>query len=378
VTEARMDNEDVTPRPAAKDSEADVPGLPAQTDNAVTQRQGPPLERIEMLRKSWAEFIRREKQDLWEFAIDVWKKVDRWRHLVFLRRMAHFWENVMALTDDDRCNVTKDFEYFDTRHFDAHVACVNRTISYDWLIYESEHVESDWHWYTERLKAKLSKQFNRTKEEAESIVSGQIKCKVIPVSSEQISTIPFRVTMFGEDICLCGAEPRRHSYYVGVDTVALGCACFEQRSPSLPSDALPSRRAKGSVSNVKPAFTKLWNVSPFIAELEDWKKGREKTTEPPNSGLGELKKAHDALRRLLLHELIENYAEDMAITYSESNLAVAWVVGVIAVVALLIQRGMGQYLASRYKIVVTVVLIVLLIRFLWKRVPRLHKSRRRA
>jgi hypothetical protein len=206
--------------------------------------------------------------------------------------MAQFWENAMALTDADRFNVTKAFDYFDNRHFEEHVACVKRGIRYHWLLYESSTAVRDWERYTRKLRRRANL--------SEPVLRDKVECRILPVDTRKKPWIPFRITMFGNDICLCGAERRPNTYRLGKDTIALGCA--------------------DGFMDLKLAFDRLFEKCPNIEAWQHWQPSPE------------VEAAHDTLRREFLGLLKESYSQDLPIAYSEANLAIA-LVGALSALA---------------------------------------------
>jgi transcriptional regulator with XRE-family HTH domain len=141
-------------------------------------------------------------------------------------------ELAMALTTDERLNLTKGWDYFNPEHFRAHVVCVAIGVEYRWLAYESPTTEVDWKSYVETVidtiahhhRHEMEKRTGRslTTKDIENTVKKQVKLQIFPREAQQLGQlVPFRITMYGKRACLCSEEPEANSYRRGVDTVIL-------------------------------------------------------------------------------------------------------------------------------------------------------------
>lgn len=122
---------------------------------------------------------------------------------------------LMTLTDATRLNLTKAFDYRNRAHFKAHVDCVARGVCYRWIAYESEQVRTEWENYIKEVQELLPK-VHRNRID-------QLQCHILPADAvRQGESIPFRVTIFGDDVCLCSEERAAHTYSHGTLYFVLG------------------------------------------------------------------------------------------------------------------------------------------------------------
>jgi hypothetical protein len=242
----------------------------------------------------------------------LWHWMHRIRARLF-RGMGHFWQNVMSLTGDDRLNLTKSFDYFDNRHFREHAHCLDNGINYRWLAYENKNLKKYWDRYRKELDAEITK----------PIAAGQLECHVFPLTSERAARIPFRITMFGERICLCGEERAPNTYQHGVDTIAVQ-----------------------PVGQHEKAFKKMWDALDGLFRecptIEEWLAWIERPYPTPEDKAPWSDKEklfltmHKDLQAAFLQPLTENYSRDIPLRYAEGNLHVTMISLLIAALALLL------------------------------------------
>jgi hypothetical protein len=134
---------------------------------------------------------------------------------------------VMALTDDQRMNLSKSFDYLNAEHFRAHVRCVAAGVRYKWVVYETESpgkIRSEYRQYIEELQLQLAQDHSaelqralKKKRPAEKDVrrflEERVQCRVVPHGAQRpAQQIPFRITIFGDIVCLCSEERELRGY----------------------------------------------------------------------------------------------------------------------------------------------------------------------
>jgi len=187
---------------------------------------------------------------------------------------ADFFSVMMSLIDSDRLNLTKAFDWKNDAHFQAHIRCVSKGISYGWVAYESETpeaLEGEWGAYYEEV--------GRSAALRAEILEAKLRCHVLPREAWlKEEAIPFRITVFGEEVCLCHEERSIRTYssgnlYFMLSTNELGF---------------------GGVSN---ALAALFDVCPSIAE---YRRANRTTIET-------CKKYHNILRSAFLRAMISKF-----------------------------------------------------------------------
>lgn len=137
-----------------------------------------------------------------------------------------FFMLLMRLTDKPRLNLTKAFDYQNEEHFRAHAECVLRGVPYDWIAYRSDSLRAEWNDYLSDLRVLLlEKNSDRARDErqdsyrekdVDTRLRDQIRCHAIPKALElRTPPIPFRITLFGDDVCLCSEEREKREYQYG-------------------------------------------------------------------------------------------------------------------------------------------------------------------
>jgi transcriptional regulator with XRE-family HTH domain len=144
---------------------------------------------------------------------------------------------LMALTDAPRLNLTKSFDYRNVEHFKAHVRCVAKGVQYRWVAYHSDALRMEWDEYLKEVEILLKEEVRKLLEEqvhlepetqrkrrllAERIrertknLKKQLQCHIFRGDPEVLGgSIPFRITVFGGDVCLCSEERAPHTYRHG-------------------------------------------------------------------------------------------------------------------------------------------------------------------
>jgi len=143
---------------------------------------------------------------------------------------------VMALTDDERINLSKSFDYLNAEHFRTHVRCVAGGVNYKWVVYETEtpeKIRSEWRQYMEELQIKLLKDHSDelqselarkrlTEKEIRKLLEERVQCRIVPYGAlRPAQQIPFRITIFGDIVCLCSEERELRSYQHGEEYFVL-------------------------------------------------------------------------------------------------------------------------------------------------------------
>lgn len=196
---------------------------------------------------------------------------------------------VMALTDDERMNLSKSFDYLNAEHFRAHVRCVAAGVRYKWVVYETENpgkVRSEYRQYIEELQLKLTKDHGEelpaglgkkrpTEREIRRFVEDRVRCRVVPYGAQRLAQqIPFRITIFGDIVSLCSEERELRGYQYGEEYFVLSAA---------------------ELLGVKQALDGLFLVSPDIrGEASADRDTREKC-----------RAAHDRVRQEFLKALVK-------------------------------------------------------------------------
>ena len=146
---------------------------------------------------------------------------------------------VMALTDDERINLSKSFDYLNAEHFRTHVRCVSGGVKYKWVVYETEtpeKIRGEWRQYMEELQINLLKDHSDelqselakkrpTEKEIRKLLEERVQCRIVPyVALRPAQQIPFRITIFGDIVCLCSEERELRGYQYGQDYFVLSAA----------------------------------------------------------------------------------------------------------------------------------------------------------
>jgi hypothetical protein len=194
---------------------------------------------------------------------------------------------IMSLTDEPRLNLTKSFDYRSRPHFLAHVECVARGITYQWVAYENESLESDWNTYTEdlgktlynehrqELRDQLRKKNIERAKDVQRFLEERVECHVLPSSAQELGQrIPFRITVFSNAVCLCSEEQTAHSYHQGGQYFVL-----------------PTEEIK----DLQTALQALFVVCPPVEKI--------RTGTAPNTEV--IRQYHDKLRSSFLQALIK-------------------------------------------------------------------------
>ena len=142
--------------------------------------------------------------------------------------IADYWGGVMAIAEGTRLNITKDFRYMDGfrgEHFQGHLDCLLNGIRYKWLVYDSTMKESASEWGWVAYMAAVSKGLQARGYKAnpfEASIPGkgdpQVEMRKI-ASIPRARQIPWRVTLFEDEIGLSMPEPTVGSY--GVDRTTI-------------------------------------------------------------------------------------------------------------------------------------------------------------
>ena len=193
--------------------------------------------------------------------------------------VTNYWRGVMNISRSARCNIAKDFSYiggFNSGHFGDHKECVKNGIQYKWLVYEDKENLNDWQEYLNKLQ--LPKE----------LLNDQVQCRVIPVGN--FGRIPWRITMFRDQITLCSPELVRKSYGKDKTTIT-----FDDTA----------------TKSMLVSFDKLWNVCPKIEEAASM------TPQERDEAI----KAHDELKDVFLQNFSRFYHKDIPIYRIEETLA---------------------------------------------------------
>lgn len=198
-----------------------------------------------------------------------------------------FFAVLMALTDSPRLNLTKAFDYRNDEHFKAHIECVRRGVTYKWVAYDSDMLQVEWSEYISDVREllmadqvnsrKVRRKISDADKGADIRLEEQLQCHVLP-KGDEIATppIPFRITVFGNDVCLCSEERDPNAYRYGVRYFVLGAA---------------------ESTNLRDALGALFDVCPSISE-------------PRDQALEVLKrchKYHDLVRSAFLQALVSKF-----------------------------------------------------------------------
>src|SRR5579872_3654856 len=149
-----------------------------------------------------------------------WKKPDT---------MTSYLLSVMALSRDDRYNISKDFNYFDGfegKHFKDHVKAIEADVKYHWLIYKleddiSNDIESKWNEYLEHVQDKANDK-NKIKKQ----ITSNLEYRVLKVKTKY-QQIRWRITIYGDKVVLSTYEPEINSYGKDRTTVTFPNAAQE-------------------------------------------------------------------------------------------------------------------------------------------------------
>lgn len=154
---------------------------------------------------------------------------------------SHLTELIMALTDVPRLVFAKSFDYLNQEHFRAHARCVAYGVNYRWLVYEpltrkASSLKGLWNdAYIDALVDLVHGIVNKkrsiderplAKPEIRELVSQRVKCRVYPnVVQQPGRLVPFRFTIFENEVCMCSEEPEPRTYPYG-QTIVLSPPWF--------------------------------------------------------------------------------------------------------------------------------------------------------
>lgn len=127
--------------------------------------------------------------------------------------MERIWKSIMMLSNKDRYNLRKDFEYYSNSHFNDHAKAIKEGVKYHWLIYESQFNEGDWKNYLEKLVKETGFQYGQ--------IQKQVECHILPIPDNK-RRIEWGITVFGDQVTLCGYEPSRKTYKKSKITIEFG------------------------------------------------------------------------------------------------------------------------------------------------------------
>lgn len=244
-----------------------------------------------------ADFIRRTlgTKDLYKKANEI--TGIRQRESSSSKVATHVAELVMALTDDPRLNLAKDFEYAHERHFRAHARCVLRGIKYRWLVYENPGLTRQWKKYLRKLVSHIATEERSKIEDVRKRLEeeGTLECRVYPkIAQEEGRLLPFRITVFAAtkfdpqhegaqregDVCVLTEEPEVKTYSIG-RTFVLG---------------------RPTASAVRTALEDLYEKCPGVDELQGAKTYEKKAYDLYD----DLTKRHNQLRAQILRACLEH------------------------------------------------------------------------
>jgi len=222
-----------------------------------------------------------------------------------LKVATHVAELVMALTDDPRLNLAKDFEYAHERHFRAHARCVLRGIKYRWLVYENPGLIRQWKRYLRKLISHIATEERNNIDDVRKRLEekGTVEFRVYPrITQEEGRLLPFRITVFAVtrfdpqhegaqrecDVCVLTEEPDVKTYSIG-RTFVLG---------------------RPIASAVRSALEDLYEKCPRVDELQDAKTYEEKAYDLYD----DLVKRHNQLRAQILRACLEHRFMEPAVS----------------------------------------------------------------
>lgn len=191
-------------------------------------------------------------------------------------RVAHFWQQVISLTDAPRANVTKAFDYAGKEHFDRHKDAVNRGVRYRWLMYCADFGE-----YTEVLEL-----WNDYMSVISPPEPGTVEVRILCVPLQ--AQIPYRVSIVGPEICIFSPEPSRGTY-----------------SQSTTIEASANGR------KIAEAFDSLWQTCLPIEQAADL--GKRALTGDARSQIDE----HEILRGEVLRTFVRDLPQVLTIAHAE-------------------------------------------------------------